>query len=31
MRYGTECEVASPKFLKEEMIERINKTLENYE
>ncbi|HIT92194.1 MAG TPA: WYL domain-containing protein [Candidatus Stercorousia faecigallinarum] len=30
MRYGTECEICSPKFLKEEMIERINKTLENY-
>lgn len=31
MRYGTECEICSPKFLKEEMIERINKTLENYQ
>lgn len=31
MRYGTECEICSPKFLKEEMIERINATLENYE
>lgn len=31
MRYGTECEVCSPKFLKEEMVERINKTLEKYE
>ena len=30
MRYGRECEILSPKFLKEEMIERINKTLENY-
>ena len=30
MRYGRECEIISPKFLKEEMIERINKTLENY-
>ena len=29
MRYGRECEILSPKFLKEEMIERINKTLEN--
>ncbi len=31
MRYGTECEIISPKFLKEEMIENINKTLANYE
>ncbi len=31
MRYGRECEICSPKFLKEEMIERINKTLENYQ
>ena len=31
MRYGTQCTIISPKFLKEEMIERINKTLENYE
>ncbi len=31
MRYGTECEICSPKFLKEEMIERINATLQNYE
>lgn len=30
MRYGTECEIISPKFLKEAMIELINKTLENY-
>ena len=30
MRYGTECEICSPKFFKEEMIERINSTLENY-
>ena len=30
MRYGRECEILSPKFLKEEMIERINKTLDNY-
>ena len=30
MRYGTECEICSPKFLKEEMIEFINKTLLNY-
>ena len=31
MRYGTECEICSPKFFKEEMIERINSTLENYQ
>lgn len=31
MRYGTECEIISPKFFKEEMIEQINKTLNNYE
>ena len=31
MRYGTECEIISPKFLKEEMVEQINKTLANYE
>lgn len=30
MRYGTECEICSPKFFKNEMIERINSTLENY-
>ena len=30
MRYGTECEILSPKFLKEEMIDEINKTLGNY-
>ena len=30
MRYGRECEILSPKFLKEEMVELINKTLENY-
>lgn len=30
MRYGTECEICSPKFLKEEMVERINETLKNY-
>lgn len=30
MRYGTECEICSPKFLKEEMVERINATLKNY-
>lgn len=31
MRYGTQCSIVSPKFLKEEMIERINRTLANYE
>lgn len=31
MRYGRECEIISPKFLKEEMIERINNTLKNYQ
>lgn len=31
MRYGKECEVISPKFIKEEIINRINKTLENYQ
>jgi len=31
MRYGTECEVISPKFFREEMINLINKTLSNYE
>ena len=30
MRYGTQCTIISPKFLKEEMIERINDTLKNY-
>ncbi len=30
MRYGIYCNVISPKFLKEEMIERINKTIANY-
>ncbi len=31
MRYGTEAEIISPKFVKEEMIELINKTLSNYQ
>ena len=31
MRYNTECEIISPKFFKEEMINRINKTLSNYQ
>ena len=30
MKYGTECEVISPKFIKEEIINQINKTLSNY-
>ena len=31
MKYGTECELLSPKFLREEMIQLINKTLSKYE
>jgi predicted DNA-binding transcriptional regulator YafY len=31
MRYGVECEIISPKFFKEEMINQINKTLSNYQ
>ena len=31
MKYGTECEVISPKFIKEEIINLINKTLSNYQ
>lgn len=31
LRYGTECEVISPKFFKEEIIKVLNKTLENYQ
>ena len=30
MRYGTQCKIISPKFLKEEMIERINNKKKNY-
>lgn len=30
MRYGTDCEIISPKFIKDEMIDIINKTLSNY-
>ncbi len=30
MRYGKECEIISPKFIKEEMINMITKTLDNY-
>lgn len=31
MRYGTECEIISPKYIKDEMIDLINKTLSNYQ
>ena len=31
MRYGTEAEIISPKYMREEMIELINKTLSNYQ
>lgn len=31
MKYGRECDVISPKFYKEEMLNRINKTLSNYQ
>ena len=31
MRYGKECEVISPKFMKDEMVNIINKTLSNYQ
>ena len=31
MKYGRECEIVSPKFYKEEMLNRINKTLSNYQ
>ena len=31
MKYGVECELVSPKFLREEMINLINKTLSNYQ
>jgi len=31
MRYGTECEIISPKFMREEMIELINRTLAKYQ
>lgn len=30
MRYGKDCEIISPKFLKDEMVDMINKTLSNY-
>lgn len=30
MKYGTSCELLTPKFLREEMIELINKTLSKY-
>ncbi len=31
MRYGNQCEIISPKFIKDEMINLINKTLSNYQ
>ena len=31
MRYGTECEIISPKFMREDMIELINRTLAKYQ
>ena len=31
MRYGKECSIISPKFIKDEMIDLINKTLSNYQ
>lgn len=31
LRYGTQCEIISPKFIKDEMIALLNKTLANYE
>ena len=31
LKYGKECEIISPKFIKEEMINLINKTLSNYQ
>ncbi|MBO6087712.1 hypothetical protein J6P92_05120 [bacterium] len=31
MKYGNECEVISPKFYKDEILNRINKTLSNYQ
>lgn len=31
MRYGTECEIISPRYIKEEMLNLINKTLLNYQ
>ena len=30
MKYGTNCELISPKFLRDEMLELINKTLSKY-
>ena len=31
LRYETNCEIISPKFFKEEMLNLINKTLSNYQ
>lgn len=31
MRYGSECVIISPKFIRERMIDLINKTLSNYD
>lgn len=30
LRYGAECEIMSPRFLRERMLDTINKTIENY-
>ena len=30
MRYGSSCEVTNPKFVREKMIDLIDKTIENY-
>lgn len=30
MRYGSECVIVSPRFIRELMLDMINKTLENY-
>ena len=30
MRYSSDCELVSPKFLRNEMIKMINDTIENY-
>ena len=31
MRYSYNCEILTPKFLRDEMLEQINETLKNYE
>ena len=31
MRYGENCEVCTPKYLREQMIQTINDTLKQYE